>query len=214
MSIFLELTWPVVDKFAVCASQTHGTAATLTLNGTLSNTSIPDQISFIANDMIRSISITGSGMSGVNFTINGFQNGALVTETLAGPASGTVYGAKYYDIIGSITTSAGVTSVIVGTGTSGYLPLIAVNVNTAAINYSFSVLLETVTSVNYTMFETLASINTNFTPFSTQTLFPVTGVVGLTASTIKNSTAITNFLLLRINSSVDTDSFNFTFLQE
>jgi hypothetical protein len=214
MSIFLELAWPVVDKAAVCASQTYGAAATLTLNGTLSNTSIPNQISFIANDMIRSVSITGSGLSGVTFIVLGFQNGALVTESIAGPASGTVYGAKYYDIIESITTNGAVTNVMVGTGTSGYLPLISTNVNAPAINYSFSVLLKAITSVNYTMFETLASINTNFIPFSTQTLFPVSGVENLTVSTIKNSTAITNFLLLKINSSIDTDSFNFTFLQE
>jgi hypothetical protein len=219
MSIFLELPWPIVDKAAVCKSQTHGGAATLTLDGTLSRANIPGQVSFIANRMIRSVSITGSGMSGVNFIIKGFQNGALVTETLAGPVSGTVYGTEYYDIIESITTSGAVTSVTVGTGTSGYLPLIAVNVNSTVINYTFSVGLEAVTSVHYTMFETLASINTNFTPFSTQTttsgpLFPISGVVDLTTSTVKNSLAITNFLLLQVISSVDTDSFNFTFLQE
>jgi hypothetical protein len=214
MSIFLELTWPIVDTAAVCASQTHGAATTLTLNGTLSNTSIPDQISFIANDMIRSVSITGSGMSGITFVVQGFQNGALVTESITGPSSGTVYGAKYYDIIQSITTTGAVTNVTVGTGTSGYLPLISVNVNASAINYSFSVLLPVISSVNYTMFQTLDSINTNFIPFSNQTLFPVSGVINLTTSSINNSIAITNFLLLKVNSSINTDTFKFTFLQE
>jgi hypothetical protein len=214
MSTFLPLTWPIVDTQAVCKpSSTPQTQ--LALDGTLASISIPNQVSFIANDMIRSISITGTGMSGVNFIVTGFQNGALVTESIPGPASGSVYGTKYYDIIESITTNTAVTNVSVGTGTSGYLPLIVVNPNTTAINYSFSVSLNLPSSVNYTMFQTLASINTNFIPFSNQTsLFPVPGVENITVKSINNSTAITNFLLLKINSSVATDSFDFTFLQE
>lgn len=213
MSIFLQLTWPIVDLKAVCNQQSRSGAGDLAFNGTLYNsTTIPDQVSFIANDMIRSVSITGNA-SGVNFTITGFQNGALVTEMIPGPSGGTAHGTKYYDIIKSVSTSNTVSNIDVGTDTSGYLPLIVVNPNTTAINYSFSLLLKTGT-IDYTMYETLDSINTNFIPFSNQTLFEFPGVANLSASTLKNSTAITNFLLLKINSSVNATSFDFVFLQE
>jgi len=214
MSIYLELSWSIVDKAAVCATQTAST--TLLLNGTLQGSSPSDQISFIANDMIRSVSITSTGnFSGINFVVEGLQNNAYVTETLSGPNNNTVYGTKYFDIITKVTSSSPVSApgVSVGTGHGGYLPLIVVNPNTTAINYSFSVLLKNST-VDYTMFQTLDSINTNFIPFSEQTLFAILGVENKTVSSIYSSTAITNFLLLKVNSSTDTTKFDFRFLQE
>lgn len=219
MSIYTKYKWPIIDKQAVCLKQSRTGAGALLLNGTLANTSIPNQISFIGNNITRSISITAeSNLSGINFIIQGLQNGAFVEETVAGPNGSadspvTVYPNTYsYDIIYSVKTSDTVADVQIGTGTIGYLPLIVLNTNATIINYSYSILLPSSSAVNYSLYQTLDSINTNFIAFKDQTLFPV--VTGSTTSSITNSTAMTNFLLFKINSSNPTDTFDFIFLQE
>ncbi len=219
MSIFTKLSWPIVDTQAVCSEQTHIGPATLNLNGTMVNINTPGQVSFIGNNLIRSISITSDhDLHLINFTISGLQNGAFVEETIAGPngstgSPATVYPTTYsYDIIYSVKTSGDVTNVQVGTGIIGYLPLIVLNTNASIINYSYSVLLPGGSGVNYSIFQTLDSINTNFISFKDQTLFSI--VTGATTSSIANSTAMTNFLLFKINSSSASDKFDFIFLQE
>lgn len=219
MSIFTKLTWPIVDKEAVCIKQSRSGAGSLVLDGTLSNISIPNQVSFIGSNLIRSISITAeSNLTGINFIIQGLQNGAFVEETVAGPngstgSPATVYPTTYvYDIIYSVKTSGTVADVQVGTGTMGYLPLLALNTNASIINYAYSTLLPAGSAVNYSTFQTLDSINTNFIAFKDQTLFPI--ATSVTTSSIVNSTAMTNFILFKINSSNASDKFDFIFLQE
>ena len=125
MSTYTPYTWPVIDTAAVCALQDLASSGSLLLNGTFTSSDTPNQISFISNNFIRSVSITSANnLSAINFTITGFQNEALVTETIVGPNNNTVFGTKYYDIITSVAASGSVTQVSVGTGSAGYLPLI------------------------------------------------------------------------------------------
>jgi hypothetical protein len=195
----------------------------LELNGTFADPSIPNQISFIKTKVIRSISISSStnNYTGTSFTIAGFQNGAYVTENFSGPNIGaTVYGTKYYDIIISVTASTAVTGIRAGTGNAGFLPLIVVNtVATTVINYSATVLLPSGSGINYSLFQTLDQVNNNYLAFNDQLttkFFPALGFVNETSSQIGNSSEITNFVLLKVNSSATpiTDTFDFIFLQE
>lgn len=223
MSIYTETAWPVMDTSAVCALQNLDAAGPLLLNGTLANTSTPSQISFIAANFIRSVSLTSvNNIAAVTFVISGFQNGAFVTESIAGPNNNTVFGTMYYDYITSVVPNGSVTGISVGTGNAGYLPIISVNTNNIGgnVNYSCSVLLPAESGITYTLVQTLESITTNFIAFQNQIgkFFPIPGFTGWTSaitSQIGNSTTITNFILLEITSSIPvTDTFNFIFLQE
>ncbi len=225
MSTYTTTTWPVIDKEAVCAVQTLSGAGTLTLNGTLASSSTPNQISFIANNMIRSVSLTAgaSSLSGITFTVSGFQNGAFVTEPITGPAANaTVYGLYYYDYITSVVSGAAATDISVGTGKAGYLPIVTVNTNNTLgnVNYSCTVLLSSGSSITYSLLQTLDAVTTNFISFKAQigSFFPIpnmSALISATTSQMGNSTAITNYLLLEISSTAPTtDTLNFIFLQE
>jgi len=232
MSTYTKLTWPVQDVAAVAALQnvsTSGpTAFKVLLNGTLSDSSIPDQVSFAKQNMIRSISLTSvNNLSATNFIIQGFQNGAFVTETFGpagtspSPNNNTVYGTKSYDIITSVTTTTAVTGIKVGTGDRGFLPLLMINANAGFINYSMEIDIPTipVSGINYSVLKTLAQVSINYTTFNDQLtkFFEVDPLLtNQTVSRSRNSIEITNFVLLKVNSSSSpiTDTFDFTFLQE
>lgn len=219
MSTFTKLTWPVQDVAAVCALQNLSAAGNLVLNGTLFDPSIPNQVSFARSNMIRSISITSvNNLSGVNFIIQGIQNEAFITETLAGPNNNTVYGTKHYDIIVSVTVSASVTGVSVGTGDSGYFPLLIINPNTTNINYAASILLPPGSGITYSLLQTLDSVSDNFISFDDQinNFFECMGLTDETTSQLESTAEISNFILLKIKSSTHpiTDTFKFIFIQQ
>lgn len=221
MAVFTKLTWPIVDKSAVCALQDVGTAGPIVLNGTLNDPSItPPQVSFINSNLIRSVSISSdNNLSARTFTITGFQNNAPVEDTIVGPNNNTVYGTKNFDVITSVNVDGAVTGVSIGTGSTGYLPLFVVNTGTTTINYSMSVIFPPTvsTNINYSVYQTLDQINTNFTLFDNQlgNLFPVPGLINQTTSQIASYQTFVNFILLKINSSGTplTDTFDFIFLQ-
>lgn len=219
MTTFTKLKWPVQDLSAVSDLQNVLIPGPLLLNGTLLNPDIPDQISFIRAKMIRSVSLTSvNDLSLTNFVITGLQNGGYVSETLSGPNNNTIYGTKYYDTITSVVASTAAAGIQVGTGDAGFLPLLVVNTNASTINYSASILLPIGSTINYSLFQTLDQINNNFIPFLNQEsqLFPAFGLVNETTSQIANSLLITNFVLLKVNSSAlpITDTFEFILLQE
>ena len=219
MTVFTKLKWPVQDLSAVSALQDVLIPGDLLLNGTLLNPDIPDQISFIRARMIRSVSLTSiNDLSLTNFIITGLQNGGYVSETISGPNNNTVYGTKYYDTVTSVVASTAVSGIQAGTGDAGFLPLLEINSIANTINYSTSVLLPVGSTINYSLFQTLDQINNNFIPFLNQTaqLFPAFGLANETTSQLANSLLITNFVLLKVNSSLlpITDTFEFILLQE
>lgn len=218
MATFTQLTWPIQDLEAVSLLQ-DAAAGPLLLNGTLFDSDISDQISFIENNMIRSVSLTSvNNLAGTNFIVTGLQNSAYVSEVLSGPNNNTIYGTKVYDIITSVVASNAVTGIEVGTGDSGFMPLLTIDTNAIVINYSVQVLLPIGSGINYSMFQTLDQINTNYSPFADQVnnFFPAFGLTNETTSQIANTTSITNFVILKINSSSApiTDTFDFILLQE
>jgi hypothetical protein len=226
MAVFTKLIWPVVDKSAVCSVQDVGSAGPLVLNGTLSDSSIvPPQISFINSNLIRTVSISAGAdpfrTTSRIFIIAGFQNNAPVTDTITLPSliDTTVYGIIHFDIITSVSVDGSITGVSVGTGNTGYLPLFIVNTGTSIINYSMSVIFppSVTTNINYSIYQTLDQVNENFITFDNQlgNLFPLAGMINQTSSQIATYQNITNFILLKINSSGTplTDTFDFIFLQ-
>jgi len=219
MSTFTKLTWSVQDLIAVSALQDVVAPGPVLLNGTLFDSTIPDQVSFIKNNMIRSVSLTSvNDLSLTNFIITGLQNSAYVSETVSGPNNNTIYSTKYYDIITSVVASTAVNGIQIGTGDAGFLPLIAVDVNAVIINYSTSVLLPAGSGITYSLLQTLDQVNNNFIPFLNQVpkLFPAFGLTNETTSQIATSLLITNFVILRVNGSATpiTDTFEFILLQE
>jgi len=219
MATFAKLKWPVVDTAAVCAEQDRGNSGPLILNGNLRNINVPNRISFIDANIIRSVSITSTNnLSNRDFSIIGFQNNAPIQEIIEGPNNTTVYGTKNFDIITSVGVNGSVNNVKVGTGSSGYLPLLVVNNGSSIINYSISVIFPPsgTTNINWSFYRTLDELNNNYISFDNQigNLFPVTGLVNQTTSKLANSQEIANFVLLKINSSGTpiTDTFDFVFL--
>ena len=170
MSTYTPYTWPVIDTAAVCALQDLASSGSLLLNGTFTSSDTPNQISFISNNFIRSVSITSANnLSAINFTITGFQNEALVTETIVGPNNNTVFGTKYYDIITSVAASGSVTQVSVGTGSAGYLPLIQLSTISSSTNYSCSIKVPASGSgVTYSFYQTLEQVSPNYITFQNQ----------------------------------------------
>jgi hypothetical protein len=214
-----KYTWPVENKTAVCALQSGAAAGDLILNGSMVSIDIPNQVSFISNNLSRSVSISSTAdNSAVAFSITGFQNGAYVTENIPiGPNNETVYGNEIFDQIIRVTADGAFTDITVGTGKYGYLPLIPINIDTV-INFSASIIVPTVAvgSITYSMFQSLDDINTNFTPYENQTsLFPVLGLTGMTMTGLGNEQNMTNYVILKVEGSNNpaTDSLELIFIQ-
>ena len=92
---------------SVAAAQTLGGAGDMTLAGTAAT--------FAGTNTVALITLTSSGnISGVNFTITGTDaNGAVQSETIAGPNANTVSTTKYFATVTQIAASGAV-----GTNTS------------------------------------------------------------------------------------------------
>ena len=165
MSRYLRYVFPIADNLDVCALQDTLGAANLILNGNLADR-VTNQVSFIDRGYSRSISLTSANdLSGVGFTISGIQNGVLITENLAGPNTNTVYSAEIYDKIYSITTDGLVNQVSVGTGYTGFFPLININLERDNIDYILTTSKLTAASIHTTIFSTVLDIKNNGATF-------------------------------------------------
>lgn len=165
MSRYLRYIFPVANTSDVCILQNTAGAANLVLNGNVAN-QMTNQVSFIDRGYSRSISLTSANnLAAVNFTISGIQNGVLITEVLAGPNANTVYSVQIYDKIYSIATSGAVNQVQVGTGYTGFFPLININLEGDNIDYILSTAKVTAASIRTTISATAADISNNGSTF-------------------------------------------------
>jgi hypothetical protein len=214
--------WPVMNKEAVCKTQNVTFApaallANLVLDGTMA-VSGASQISFIRTGVSRSVSISSTDdLSGAKFTVTGIQNNAgIIKNNITGPtANGTVYTDEIFDVITLVTveranTAASVTNVQVGTGKTGFLPLINADPTFARFNfrhtngsYALSVIPSS-GSVTYTVWTTLENIDDNGLPFLNQTnrFFPLAvALEDATTKQIYQATNLTNYILLQVTAS-------------
>jgi hypothetical protein len=165
----LSYIFPIANNLDVCALQNTGEAANLVLNGNLSNQVI-NQVSFIDYGYSRSISLTSTNnLTAINFTINGIQNGRLISEVLAGPNANTVYSLQIYDKIYSIATNGAVNQVRAGTGFLGFFPLININIEKGLTNFALSTAKLTPGTYTTTIYNTLQNIVNNGRTFLNNT---------------------------------------------
>jgi hypothetical protein len=161
MARSLSYIFPAGNTTDVCANQSLAAAGNLILNVTLANNG---QVSFISKGYARAISFTSANnLAGVTFTVSGSQNGVIFTENITGPNNTTVYSTQVYDVITSISTSAAVNAVSVGTGWKGFFPVIAINLERDVINYTLTLAKLTAASVSFSVYGTLSSITNNRT---------------------------------------------------
>lgn len=218
MSVYTPFTWLPVNLDAVCALQNVASPGALILNGQYANNAVINQISFITENFTRNLSFTSANdLSAATFVVTGFQNGAPVTESITGVNNNTVYGAHVYDQITSITVNQAVNGIRVGTGDKGYLPLIPVNTTINYVNYSVQTYLPPSCGINYSLLQALTEVNFNYVSFDNQLtkFFPAFNLTNITTSQFESSQNITNYLILKVNSSATplTDTFDFVFLQ-
>ena len=112
--VFRTMDLDNVDPNGVFQDQTTGGAGAITLNGA----GVVDGEWVSPDGMAKRIGLESAGnISGVNFTIIGFQDEQrhiALSETLAGPNAGTVETTEYFYVITSITVDGAV-----GTNTEG-----------------------------------------------------------------------------------------------
>lgn len=139
MSRYLEYVFPAGVVNDVCLLQNTAGAGNLILNGNLANAAT-GQVNFISNGYCRSVSISSmNDLSGVDFTINGIQNGVFLSRVVAGPVNETIYFEDPYDIITSISVDGAVNGVQIGTSYVGFFKIISINLERDFINYSLSI---------------------------------------------------------------------------
>ena len=133
MSNLQQYNWiPALgNETAVCATQVLAGAGNLVLNGTFANTQYPGVINVLAiGGTSRSISLTSANnLAGVNFVVNGYQNGVAVTSgNIVGPNANTVYlNVVIFDVVTSITANGAAAGISVGIGKIGFFPLVQFN---------------------------------------------------------------------------------------
>lgn len=161
MHRYLTYTFPAGNNIDVCKLQTTTAAGNLNLNGNLAN-GIASEVNFLTQGYSRSISLTSANnLSGVSFTIKGKQNGADISETLVGPNSATIVGNEIYDKITSIYVSGAANGISIGTGHSGYFPIINIDLERPVINYSLSTFKLTAASIPTVIVNTLDNFAQN-----------------------------------------------------
>lgn len=213
-------TWPVLDTEAICASQNVVLNGSFILNGTLASAG-----SYVSNGTVvstnlvtfdgycRSISfVSANNLTGVTFTITGYVNGVLTTETVAGNVANTPrYSTNFYSSIQSITSDTLVNAVLVGSGQTGYINWFLSDYQSTVANLTVAV---TVTdAIEYTFQVAFDDIDTGTTP---NVFVPTTtpSMSGATTTEIMNYAAPCRYSRILIVSSDDTGTLTASFLQQ
>jgi hypothetical protein len=200
-------SWPVPSATAVAQEQTLAGAGSLVLNGSFASGGVVVFPSFA-----RTISlISANDLNGVQFTVTGTANGAIVSETIAGPNNDRVETTVIFNAVTSITTNNAAAAVSAGTGTKGrtawflhnyhaVVPYLAVQVNViATINYSFVTTLINVEGIP----------DANIISFN-----PIADLTNATADKMDGYFIPARYSSITVNSSNDTGALTAIFLQQ
>lgn len=159
--------WPIPDVAAICQLQSTSGAANLIINGTITvSNQHPGRAVF--DGITRTVSLTSANnLSGRQFTITGFLNGSVISETRAGPNANTVETTAIFDEVTSVHVNGSVAAVSVGSGTTG---------RTRWANYDYNLIynfinwqVDIVGTINFTINVTSDDVNTVSSPI----LFPI-----------------------------------------
>lgn len=183
MARILKYIFPKARLAEICQVQSQLALGPVILNGFLVNP-ITGKVKFTDYGYSKNVVITSiDDLSGVNFTVDGTQNGAPVSEIINGPVgSGPsspsfAIGREIFDEIISITTDAAATNFIIGTGATGFFNPININLQRDVINYSITLATltqaNTPTAIPAKIYIAYDDITNNRIPFKTQ-LTPAT----------------------------------------
>lgn len=224
MYSYIQNYWAPQDLQGVALTQSLGSAGNLNLNGTYSvptNTSI----NFFAIGFIPTVSLTSvNNLSATSFTIVGIQNGAVISETIAGPNNNTVVTTNTYDIVNTVSSTTAVTSVSVGTGLNGYFPFYNIPTagsSTFSLSSTFSpyALSFTTTSsdgVTYEIYQSLNNLGANgqsYTSLIDNNYLTPKGSPYVDISQIIQFTDVCNNVLVKITATDETSTMYTQFLQ-
>lgn len=163
---YLTYTFPAGNITDICQTQNIAGAGNLSLNGNLVNP-VGSKVDFLSHGYSRSISLTSANnLLAVTFIITGIQNGQIISEVLTGPNATTKYGDEIYDVITSIVSSGAANGISIGTGHSGYFPIININLERPVINYLLSTFKLTDVSIPTIIVNTLDNIAQNGQKFT------------------------------------------------
>lgn len=205
--------WPVQNMQAVCKTQDVAAGKELILNGMMAVTGSAD-ISFIRAGFSRSVSISSTNnLAGATFTVIGIQNGGRIEENIAGPNTNTIYTTEIFDVITSVSVDNNVTNVQVGTGDTGFLPLINASPNFSVLNirntnglYALSVIPldagvpSNDDGITYTVFNTLENTDNNGVSFVSQLdrFFVFEKLENKGVKNLIQNINLTNYILIQI----------------
>ena len=211
-------SWIAADNAAIAALQTYVGAATLKLNGTLGRFENNHFGPVVLNKIARTVTLTSVvDLSGVNVTISGFQDGAPVSQTIAGPDSNTVESTALFNIITSVTTNGAVTSMSVGTGQSGQTNWYLFDAQASVANLALQGVVTG--TVSYTWQVTLdvpnnAGTNPPATVFAPAAFNPITLMTSAATTLLGSYTSPFKYCNFLINSSSGAATATFTILQQ
>lgn len=205
-------SFPKADTAAICAAQTLGAAGALTINGTLVdqvalNSPMATRRVFL-NGIQRTVSISSTGdLTGVNFTITGKDsNGAVVTETRAGPNNSTVETTAQFQEITSVTVNGAVgTAVTLGTGSVGATQWFKTDYFRNPVNFGL-----------YVDLTSTANVTVQYTPDPLDQVHYTNAVTNLSAITASADQAFNEpceGVRAVMNSSSGNGAFTFTVIQ-
>ncbi|MGL5718716.1 MAG: hypothetical protein ACRCX2_37270, partial [Paraclostridium sp.] len=160
-------------------------------------------------------------LSDIGFSIFGYQNSSLITENLKGPKRGqTVYSKNCFDVLQSITPlETSLLTIQVGTGITGYLPLIKLNTennNTSMINYALNMIAATINPPTYDLFLSLKDNigQGNFNDLISNNIFVDQKITDNTSSQMLQLNELAKNLLVRITKNDNDSTLRFHFLQK
>ena len=159
MSQFYEYNWPTPIPDGVAVGQYATSSKRLILNGHYANktTGIVD---FTSVGIVPRITLTSDkDFSTVPFSIQGYQNGVAINETLTGPNNATVTSVNCFDRIDAVIPLNTVAENIkVGVASTGYFPIILLNTaknNVSKLNYALNIVAAAANPATYQVFLSL-----------------------------------------------------------
>ena len=222
MSQFYEYNLPAPNPNGIANFQASFANKPLILNGSYAN-QVTNQINFLDFGIVPRITLSSlQNQSAINFVINGYQNGAFISETLGGPNINTVTSVNCFDSIQSIVASAattGGTTIQAGVSAVGYFPVILLNTqksNTSFINYSLNLVVAALNPASYQIFLSLKN-NLGKGKYDDLTSvvngdFVATGAVSTVSQFIQSNSLAQN-LLVKITANNNGSTLKFQLLQ-
>jgi hypothetical protein len=217
-----QYLFPDCNTQDICLIQSTTGAVSLVINGNLASGGI---VPFINNGYSRQVSFTSANnLSGSSFTINGLQNGVVVSEVVTGPNNNTVYSTNVYDVVSSIVASGIVAGVSVGSGFSGFFKIVSPIYTGIGGNLNYNFTLGSTFGTNVigtTVYGSLVNIINNGSTFSNLitnnvgTLYQIKAFGNQAAYIYTANTTLYAYILIQLTGSSSTigNSTTLTFLQ-